>query len=132
MADQPREPPAGRRESEALPPRSKARCRSLPQICHPETIDAEADLAGRQWVISVLKRLRSMLANRPHAVAALTKIFPNEIERLLLKASGGNPAANTPTSTSPRATGSSSMSARRRRGRRHAHMGQQRVFDRRE
>jgi hypothetical protein len=37
----------------------------------------------RQWVISVPKRLRSFLANRPEAVAALTKIFLAEIERLL-------------------------------------------------
>jgi hypothetical protein len=29
----------------------------------------------RQWVISVPKRLRGMLADRPRAVAALTKIF---------------------------------------------------------
>jgi hypothetical protein len=29
----------------------------------------------RQWVISVPKRLRGMLADRPAAVAALTKIF---------------------------------------------------------
>ena len=37
----------------------------------------------RQWVISVPKRLRCFLANRPEAVAALTKIFLAEIERLL-------------------------------------------------
>ena len=37
----------------------------------------------RQWVISVPKRLRGMLADRPAAVAALTKIFLDEIERLL-------------------------------------------------
>jgi hypothetical protein len=37
----------------------------------------------RQWVISVPKRLRGMLADRPAAVAALTKIFLAEIERLL-------------------------------------------------
>jgi hypothetical protein len=35
----------------------------------------------RQWVISVPKRLRGMLADRPAAVAALMKIFLNEIER---------------------------------------------------
>ena len=37
----------------------------------------------RQWVISVPKRLRGMLADRPRAVAALTKIFLAEIERRL-------------------------------------------------
>jgi hypothetical protein len=41
----------------------------------------------RQWVISVPKRLRGMLADRPQAVAALTKIFLAEVERLLLAAS---------------------------------------------
>jgi hypothetical protein len=38
----------------------------------------------RQWVISVPKRLRGMLADRPRAVAALTKIFLTEIERTAL------------------------------------------------
>jgi hypothetical protein len=56
----------------------------------------------RRWVISVPKRLRGMLADRPAAVNALTKIFPDEIERFLLTASGVNPAANTPTSARPR------------------------------
>ena len=42
----------------------------------------------RQWVISVPKRLRGMLADRPTAVAALTKIFLDEIERLLCAAAG--------------------------------------------
>jgi hypothetical protein len=56
----------------------------------------------RQWVISVPKRLRGMLADRPRAVAALTKIFLAEIERLLLAASGFNPPANTPASARPR------------------------------
>ena len=37
----------------------------------------------RQWVISVPKRLRGMLADRPRAVAALTKIFLDEIEKIL-------------------------------------------------
>ena len=36
----------------------------------------------RQWVISVPKRLRGMLADCPNAVAALTKIFLAEIERV--------------------------------------------------
>jgi hypothetical protein len=56
----------------------------------------------RQWVISVPKRLRGMLADRPQAVAALTKIFLAEVERLLLAASGVNPAANTPPAARPR------------------------------
>ena len=43
----------------------------------------------RQWVISVPLRLRGILADRPRAVAVLTKIFLTEIERLLLAASGG-------------------------------------------
>ena len=59
----------------------------------------------RQWVISVPKRLRGMLADRPRAVNALTKIFLAEIERLLLAASGFNPAANTPASARPRLGG---------------------------
>ena len=46
-----------------------------------------------------------MLADRPRAVAALTKIFLAEIERLLLAASGFNPAANTPASARPRLGG---------------------------
>lgn len=37
----------------------------------------------RQWVISVPKRLRGILADRPAAVTALTRIFLDEIERWL-------------------------------------------------
>jgi len=59
----------------------------------------------RQWVISVPKRLRGMLADRPRAVAALTKIFLAEIERLLLAASGGTPDAETPRTSRPRLGG---------------------------
>jgi hypothetical protein len=59
----------------------------------------------RQWVISVPKRLRGMLADRPRAVAALTKIFFAEIERLLLAASGGTPDAETPRASRPRLGG---------------------------
>jgi hypothetical protein len=59
----------------------------------------------RQWVISVPKRVRGMLADRPRAVAALTKIFLNEIERLLLAASGGAPDAETPRASRPRLGG---------------------------
>ena len=50
----------------------------------------------RQWVISVPKRLRGMLADRPAAAAALTKIFLDEIERTLITASGVTAAADTP------------------------------------
>jgi len=39
----------------------------------------------RQWVVSVPKRLRGFLADRPQAVAALTKIFLAEIGRLLCR-----------------------------------------------
>ncbi|MEI6506504.1 MAG: hypothetical protein WCO90_11585, partial [Planctomycetota bacterium] len=53
-------------------------------------------LPVRQWVISVPKRWRVFLTDRPRAVAALTKIFLAEIERFLLAAAGGNPAAETP------------------------------------
>jgi len=37
----------------------------------------------RQWVISVPKRLRGVLGDRPKAVAAVTRIFLHEIETLL-------------------------------------------------
>jgi hypothetical protein len=56
----------------------------------------------RQWVISVPKRLRGFLADRPAAVAALTKIFLAEIERLLCAAAGVTTGANTPTASRPR------------------------------
>jgi hypothetical protein len=56
----------------------------------------------RQWVISVPKRLRGMLADRPAAVSALTKIFIAEIERLLLAASRGIPDAVMPRAARPR------------------------------
>jgi hypothetical protein len=56
----------------------------------------------RQWVISVPKRLRGFLADRPEAVSALTKIFLAEIERLLCAAAGATPAANTPAAARPR------------------------------
>jgi hypothetical protein len=49
----------------------------------------------RQWVISVPKRLRGFLADRPEAVRALTKIFLAEIERLLCAAAGATPEAKT-------------------------------------
>ena len=59
----------------------------------------------RQWVISVPKRLRGMLADRPRAVAALTKIFLAEIERLLCAAAGGTRDADAPASARPRLGG---------------------------
>ena len=59
----------------------------------------------RQWVISVPKRLRGMLADRPAAVAALTKNFLDEIERLLCAVGGVTEAANTPASARPRIGG---------------------------
>jgi hypothetical protein len=69
----------------------------------------------RQWVISVPKRLRGMLADRPRAVAALTKLFLTEIERLLLSASGGAPDAETPGAPRPRLGGISPATALARR-----------------
>jgi hypothetical protein len=59
----------------------------------------------RQWVISVPKRLRGMLADRPQAVAALTKIFLDEIERPLLAVSVGTPDADMPRAARPRLGG---------------------------
>ena len=52
----------------------------------------------RQWVISVPKRLRGMLADRPAAVNALTKNFLDEIERLLGAAAGVPRDADAPAS----------------------------------
>jgi len=59
----------------------------------------------RQWVISVPKRLRCFLADRPRAVAALTRIFLDEIERLLCAAAGVTAAADTPSASRPRLGG---------------------------
>jgi len=42
-----------------------------------------------------------MLADRPRAVAALTNIFLDEIQRLLLAASGGAPDAEPPRASRP-------------------------------
>ena len=42
----------------------------------------------RQWVISVPKRMRGVLADRPQAMTALSRIFLDEIERLLCDAVG--------------------------------------------
>ena len=62
-------------------------------------------LPVRQWVISVPKRLRGMLADRPAAVAALTRIFLDEIERLLCAAAGVTRDATTPSASRPRLGG---------------------------
>ena len=56
----------------------------------------------RQWVISVPKRLRCFLADRPAAVRALTKIFLAEIERLLCAAAGVTIDADALPATHPR------------------------------
>ena len=45
----------------------------------------------RRWVISVLKRSRCFLADRPNAVAALTNVFVEEIERPLCTAARLDP-----------------------------------------
>jgi hypothetical protein len=57
---------------------------------------------ARQWVISVPKRLRGFLADRPAAVAALTRIFIEEIERLLSAAAGVPSDACAPAAARPR------------------------------
>jgi hypothetical protein len=62
-------------------------------------------LPVRQWVIPLPKRLRGFLADRPRAVAALTKIFLDEIERSLCAAAGVTGDAATPASVRPRLGG---------------------------
>jgi hypothetical protein len=56
----------------------------------------------RQWVISVPKRLRCFLADRPNAVAALTRIFIEEFERLLRTAAGLPRDGHRPSAARPR------------------------------
>ena len=56
----------------------------------------------RQWVISVPKRLRCFLADRPSAVAALTRIFISSVERLLRTAAGSTRDGHRPSATRPR------------------------------
>jgi hypothetical protein len=56
----------------------------------------------RQWVISVPKRLRGMLADRPNAIAALTKIFLDEIERLLCVCAAAGVTSAAPGAAHPR------------------------------
>jgi len=53
-------------------------------------------------VVSVPKRLRGFLADRPQAVAALTQIFLSEIERLLCEAAGGSCGDDAPAAPRPR------------------------------
>jgi hypothetical protein len=53
-------------------------------------------------VISVPKRLRCFLADRPSAVAALTRIFIEEIERLLCTAAGSTRDGHRPSEARPR------------------------------
>jgi hypothetical protein len=59
----------------------------------------------RQWVISVPKRLRGFRADRPRAIAVLTKIFLTEIERTLITVSGVTAAADTPSASHSRLGG---------------------------
>jgi hypothetical protein len=56
----------------------------------------------RQWVISVPKRLRCFLSDGPSAVAALTRIFNKEIERLLCTAAGSTRDGDRPGWLRPR------------------------------
>ena len=56
----------------------------------------------RQWVISVPKRLRCFLADRPSAVAALTRIFISRVERLLCTAAGSTRDGHRSSATRPR------------------------------
>jgi hypothetical protein len=56
----------------------------------------------RQWVISVPKRLRWHLAERPEAVSALTNIFMSEVERLVQAAAGVEVTRSEKGTDSPR------------------------------
>ena len=56
----------------------------------------------RQWVISVPKRLRYFLADRPNAVAALTRIFVSRGQRLLCTAAGSTRDGHRPSAARPR------------------------------
>jgi hypothetical protein len=56
----------------------------------------------RQWVISLSKRWRGIRADRATAVAALTKIFLDEIERSLCAAAGVTIDADTLAPVRPR------------------------------
>ena len=56
----------------------------------------------RQWMMSGPKRLRGFLADRPEAVAALTRIFIEEIERPLGAAAGVKTDACASAAARPR------------------------------
>jgi hypothetical protein len=77
----------------------------------------------RQWVISVPKRLRCFLANRPEAVAALTKIFLAEIERLLSAAAAVTIDAAAPAAARPRLGAEPPRASARVCNRRRLHAG---------
>ncbi len=70
--------------------------RRMAQTAAPLADHVIPPIPVRHWVISVPQRLRGFLADRPRAVAAVTKIFLDEIERLLLAAPGGTPDADMP------------------------------------
>ncbi len=63
---------------------------------------AVAEQPVRQWVASVPKRLRCLLADRPSAVAAITRILNEEIERLLRTAAGLTRDGHRPSEARPR------------------------------
>ena len=84
--------PAGRGHGWPALPRASCKGRGVCPSCNGRHMAQTAahlvdhvipPVPVRQWVISVPKRLRGMLADRPAAVTALTKIFLAEIERLL-------------------------------------------------
>jgi hypothetical protein len=56
----------------------------------------------RQWVISLTKRLRGGLPGRPKAVAAVTRIFLDDIEKLLCDDRLRCGKQHTPPSPRPR------------------------------
>ena len=56
----------------------------------------------RQWVISVPKRLRGILADRPQAMTSLSHVFLEEIERLLCNASDAPVDRNAARQARPR------------------------------
>ena len=54
-----------------------------------------------QWVISLPKRLRCFRADRPEAVASLTRIFLTRVERLLIAAVGATCDDDAPRAARP-------------------------------
>jgi hypothetical protein len=63
---------------------------------------SDSPVPVRPWVLSVPKRRRGMLADRPAAIAALTTIFLDEIERLPCAAAGVTRTTNTPAAVRQR------------------------------